>query len=205
MYGYPGSGKTSFARQFAHEHNFLHISADRIRYELFDDPQFTVGEEQVVIALMNYMVEQALKSKTNCIYDRGVGIKKQRDALISSASKSGFIPLTVWCQTDRDTAQYRALNRDRRKAEDRYSFTITQEVFDAETKRMTKPDEKEHFVVVSGKHSFRAQAQTVLNKLVRLGAVTTTASTTAAAPAVRTAMPARRLRPQDVGRGRPSK
>lgn len=200
-YGYPGSGKTTFARQFAHEYGLLHVSADRIRYELFDDPHFNAAEEQVIISIMNYMTDQALKAGASVVYDRGVGVKKQRDTLIDSARKQGFVPLTVWIQTDIETAQYRAMNRDRRRAEDRYSFPLPQDAFDSMAKVMTRPGEKEPFVVVSGKHAFRSQAQAVLNRLQRSGVIYGQPQEQAPKPAGRVDPRLRRLRPQDVGRG----
>lgn len=202
-YGYPGSGKTTFSRQFAHDYGLLHAGSDRIRYELFDDPLFNAAEEQVIIAIMNYMTEQAFHAGTSVIYDRGVGVKKQRDSLFESARKSGFVALVVWFQTDKETALYRAMNRDRRRAEDRYSFPISAEQFEAVASRMTRLSGKEPFVVASGKHAYRSQAQAVLNRLSKLGVhvESENAAELRKQQAGRVDPSLRQLRPQDVGRG----
>ncbi len=167
-FGYPGSGKTHFANQFAAKHGLIHISGDRFRHELFDDPQFSDGENQVVGRLMDYMLEQAMKTKTSIIYDASNGVRTKRQELTSAANKRGIKTLMVWAQTDLNTAFTRASNRDKRRPGDKYSFNIDQEVFDYLLNKVTAPGYGEDYVVVSGKYDFPAQELTVLKKLEKL-------------------------------------
>jgi predicted kinase len=40
LYGFPGSGKTYFARQLTEHVQAAHVHGDRIRGELFDKPRY---------------------------------------------------------------------------------------------------------------------------------------------------------------------
>jgi len=203
-FGYPGSGKSTFAQHFSAGHGLVHIGSDRIRYELFDDPQYTPAEENVVTHLMDYMLEQTIKAGVSAIYDYNVSTKKNRQILKDTAAKHNVTPLVVWIQTDKETSQYRSMNRDRRRAEDRYSFPLSRSQFDSFSDKMKKPGEKEASVVVSGKHAFRTQSLAILNKLKRLGIYPVPPEDTALPLKYRTGRvdpTVRQLRPQDVGRG----
>ncbi len=168
MFGYPGAGKTHFASQFAAKHGLIHISGDRFRYELFDDPQFSDGENQVVERLMDYMLEQAMKTKTSIIYDANNGVRKKRQEIVSIARKRGIRTVMVWTQTDLNTAFTRASTRDKRRHGDKYSFSMNQDTFDSVLGRITAPGYGEEYVVVSGKYDFPAQELTVLKKLEKM-------------------------------------
>ena len=51
LYGFPGAGKTYFARQLSEDLNAAHVQADRVRHELFEEPRFDKQENQVVAQL----------------------------------------------------------------------------------------------------------------------------------------------------------
>ena len=171
-YGYPGSGKTHFASRFAQEYGLVHISADRIRYELFDDPQHTPEENQVVLRLMDYMLSQALKSGSGVVYDTNNNRRSLRLKKRKIVEKYGAATLLVWVQTDIDTSFKRAHNRDRRHPEDKYSFVMPKEAFIRIKDSMTAP-RYEEFTVISGKHDFQTQLKTLNIKLKKMGLVAT--------------------------------
>lgn len=168
MFGYPGAGKTHFASRFAEKHNMIHISGDRFRYELFDDPQFSSGEDQVIERLMDYMLEQTLKTSTSVIYDATNGSKKKRQELMKLAKKKGMNSLMIWTQTDLNTAFTRSSSRDRRRPGDKYSFNMDEATFDRLLAKITAPTQYEQFVVTSGKYDFPTQELTVLRKMEKL-------------------------------------
>src|SRR5665213_3533770 len=63
FYGYPGAGKTYFARQFCDNVQAAHLQADRVRGELFEKPQYDKQENEVVGHLMDYMAEESLAAR----------------------------------------------------------------------------------------------------------------------------------------------
>lgn len=164
MLGYPGSGKTAFAIKFAEAVGAVHLSFDRIRYELYEEPQFTPQENAVVFGLMSYMYEELIARGISVVYDANNNRRTQRIKLRDSAKKHDANSLIIWVQTDLETAFSRASSRDRRKPENKYSYELSQDVFEGLRRALTKPS-FEDYVVISGKHVFNNQLHAVVKKL----------------------------------------
>jgi predicted kinase len=171
LYGYPGSGKTYFARQFSENVQSTHIQADRIRNELFEEPKFDKQENAIVNHLMNYMSEEFLSNGLSVIYDVNAIRSGQRRALYDMAFRYHAQPLLVWFQMDEDTAFDRSLRRDRRRADDKYAMKLDRTSFENVTNHMQNPKTSEDYTVVSGKHLFNMQQSSVLAKLRNLGVI----------------------------------
>jgi len=170
LYGFPGSGKSYFARQLAENLQAAHIHGDKIRHELFEEPQYDKQENAIVKQLMQYMSEEFLSAGMSVIYDVNVGRSGYRRELRELARKKGADTLVVWFQMDADTAFVRASKRDKRKADDKYSLVYTQEMFKKYISGMQQP-RTETYAVVSGKHTYNNQQTAVLKKMIELGLV----------------------------------
>lgn len=166
--GLPGSGKTFFARQFAEQYKLPYISEDRIRYELFESPQFSDSETEIIGRIRDWSMEQLYLSNKTMVVDGLLLKAKQRKELIKTAEKNSFRVITVWVQTDLNTSEDRSSKRDRRNVDSKYSFSIDQSVFDDAKKQLERPGEKETSVVISGKHAYKSQALTVIRKITNV-------------------------------------
>lgn len=173
FYGFPGSGKTYFARQFCDTIKGAHLQGDRIRSELFDQPRYDKQENEIVRHLMDYMTEEFLAAGVSVAYDVNATKAKQRQHLRELAHKHGAKPLLVWFQLDQDTAFQRNSKRDRRRADDKYSAGWDRAAFDQLIRQMQNPVHSEDYVVVSGKHLFNMQQSAVSHKLRELGVLST--------------------------------
>ncbi|HEX7633600.1 MAG TPA: ATP-binding protein [Candidatus Saccharimonadales bacterium] len=169
FYGFPGSGKTYFARQFCDNVQAAHLQADRIRGELFDNPRYDKQENAIVTHLMNYMTEEFLSAGVSVAYDMNSLRAKQRHELRNLARKCHATPLLVWFQMDADTAFSRNQKRDRRRADDKYAASWDRSSFENVVGGMQNPVVAEDYVVVSGKHLFNMQQSAVISKLRDLG------------------------------------
>lgn len=169
LYGFPGSGKTYFARQFSENIQAAHLQADRIRNELFDNPQYDKRENEIVQQLMDYMAEEFLAAGVSVIYDLNSYRGKQRFMLRDLAKRSRAVPLVIWFQMDQDTAFTRSIKRDRRRADDKYAQKLDRTTFESMIGRMQNPSPSENYVVVSGKHHFNTQQSAVVRKLRDIG------------------------------------
>ena len=167
LYGFPGAGKTYFARQLCEQLQAAHIQGDRIRTELFEQPRYDKEETQVVGHLMDYMAEEFLKSGTSVVYDANVMRLAQRRTLRDMARKAHAQSLLVWLQIDLDSAYLRATKRDRRKADDKYSAPMDRGTFERITHAMQNP-QNEDYMVISGKHTFGTQLRTMVKRLREL-------------------------------------
>lgn len=165
FYGYPGAGKTYFARQFAENVQMAHLQADRIRSELFEQPRYDKQENSIVTHLMNYMAEEFLAAGLSVAYDLSAIKSGQRRALYELARRNHAVPVLIWFQMDQDTAFTRNIKRDRRRADDKYAASLDRTSFEDITGQMQNPKPGEDYVVISGKHLFNMQQSAVISKL----------------------------------------
>lgn len=173
LYGFPGGGKTYFARQLSENLKTAHVHGDRIRFELFDQPQYDRQENSIINQLMQYMTEEFLSAGINVIYDANAMRKSQRAALREMARKKGAKTVVVWFQLDADTAFERTQKRDRRKADDRFAAEYTHDLFRRYISHMQHPEATEDYVVVSGRHTYPSQQTSFFKKLMQLGYIDT--------------------------------
>ena len=169
FYGFPGAGKTYFARQFCENVQAAHIQSDRIRGELFEQPRYDKQENDVVTQLMDYMTEEFLAAGLSVAYDANAMRLTQRHALRELARKHRAQPLLVWFQMDPETAFYRNSKRDRRRADDKYAAQWDRQSYGKMITGMQNPANNEDYVVVSGKHLYNMQQSAVANKMRDLG------------------------------------
>src|SRR6478735_7039921 len=85
FYGYPGAGKTYFARQFCETVQAAHLQADRIRGELFENPRHDQQENEIVGQIMDYMAGEFLGAGLSVAYDVNVPRVRQRRKLADMA------------------------------------------------------------------------------------------------------------------------
>src|SRR5882762_11283678 len=96
LYGFPGAGKTYFAKQLSESLGAAHVNSDRFRYELFAQPRYDKQEDEVIRHLMEYMTEEFLSAGVSVIYDANATRLTQRRALRDMARKAHVQPLLVW-------------------------------------------------------------------------------------------------------------
>lgn len=171
MYGFPGAGKTYFARQLSNSLKAAHVSSDRIRGELFDKPRYDKEENQVVEHLTNYMTEEFLNAGVSVVYDLNVSKGLQRRALRDLATKAHAKPILLWFQVDHDTAFGRIMKRDKRRVDDKFARPFDRTGFDAYITGMQNPKREEDFIVLSGKHSFPMQRSSLVRRLYSLNLI----------------------------------
>ncbi len=169
LYGFPGSGKTYFARQLAENVQAAHVQSDRIRSELFETPRYDKQENVVVTQLMDYMTEEFLGAGLSVIYDANAMRLGQRHALRELARKNHATPLLLWFQIDAESAFIRSVKRDRRRADDKYAAQWDKETFKKILGFMQNPSVAEEYVVISGKHLYLTQQNAAINKMRHLG------------------------------------
>ena len=163
-YGMPSSGKTLLSDNLSSLLGMAHVSSERLRFELFEDPRYDKTEQQIITQLMNYMTEQFIKSGVSVVYDISLSRNVDRKHLKDLARKLNAHLMLVWLQIDIDSAWARSKARDKRKPEDKYAAKLTQDQFKQAVKIMQNPTNEE-FLVVSGKHLFASHKQAILRRL----------------------------------------
>lgn len=164
LVGLPGAGKSFFARQFAEMFSSPLVSYDRLRFELFLNPQHSAEEYDFINRLATYQVGELFKTKRSFMIDGGNQTKAERQALVQRASKQGYDVLFIWVQIDTPSAKVRSLHRTNKTLDDKYSLKMTDAQFEGYVKKHVTPAQENH-VVISGKHAFSTQAKMVLRRL----------------------------------------
>lgn len=176
LYGFPGSGKTYFSRQFCDEVHSAHLEEDRIRFELFEKPRYTRQENFALNRIMTYMTGEFLNAGISVVYDTNSMRRSQRRTLRELAKKHGVEVLVIWFQLDADTAYARNSKRDRRRIDDRFAAGYNIEQFKEIAAHMQQPESPEEFIVVSGKYTYASQRSSIVKKLADKGVIKPTSA-----------------------------
>ncbi len=119
LVGIPGSGKSTWARQFVQTHpRYRIISTDQCRATLFGD-EATQGPwsqvwQQVLASLHDGFEAIAQGQLDGLIYDATNASRRQRCAAIAAARQLGFAPITLyWFDVPLELALQRNLTRSR--------------------------------------------------------------------------------------------
>lgn len=170
LYGYPGSGKSYVARNLSGVIEAAHVSGDRIRSELFEQPRYDQQENAVINHLMNYMTDEFLNAGVSVVYDTNAMRIAQRRNLRMLANKHRAEHMLIWLQIDAESAFLRTQSRDRRTADDRFAAPQSRQSFDGALNGMQNP-QGEDYVVISGKHNFVTQKSAIMNRLYQMGLI----------------------------------
>lgn len=162
--GPPGVGKSFFSRQFSDTFGAPWVNVDRLRHELFSEPNFSNDEQDILQRLVEYQAGELLKTKRSFLLDGCCNTRVQRQRIEKLAKEHGYGTLVIWVQTDPATSKWRATKRNPKRTDDQYSVSLTSEQFTTFARRFTPPT-REHYVVISGKHTYSTQAKMVLRKL----------------------------------------
>lgn len=171
LYGFPGAGKTYFARQLCDDIHAAHVQGERIRYELFEEPRYDKEENSIINHLMEYMTEEFLNAGVSVVYDINAARLSQRRTLRDLARKTKAAPVLIWLQIDTESAYARTVKRDRRKADDKYAMPLDSGIFNDLASKMQNPTPTEDFFVISGKHTYHTQRSAVLKRLFDIGLI----------------------------------
>jgi predicted kinase len=168
LYGFPGSGKSHFAGQLCNFLQAAHVSGDKIRHQLFENPRYDKAENEIVDHLMEYMTEEFLDAGVSVVFDTNVTRRARRRYIRELARKAHAKPILAWLQIDPDSAFARVSQRDRRRNEDKYAMPLDKPKFNEVIGDMQNPDKDEDFIVLSGKHSFPMQRSSLLKRMYDL-------------------------------------
>ena len=158
--GMPGAGKTQFSEKFAETFGAPMLASDKLS-NLSENKK--LAQSTTVELLQEFM-----KTKQTIVYDGATEKRVDRAELVHMAREAGYKVLFVWVQTDLATAQSR-WTKSRHGDESKFEQLMRQ---------FSAPHESESYVVISGRHTYSAQAKTVLRKLTESRAVAASAPTT---------------------------
>ena len=115
--GIPGSGKTTWAKNYISKNpDFIHLSSDAIRAELYGDENIQ-GNPVEVFTLMQKKAVESLNAGYNVVYDATSMTRKDRASIISMCPKFTHIQCNIiWAQIEtcieRDATRERTVGKE---------------------------------------------------------------------------------------------
>ena len=106
--GYPGAGKTTFARNLTNWFGGTHLRADKIGLSLFVVPTFSDAERKAVYQHMDHQAMLALNTNRFVLYDGALNSSDQRLKLKRLAAEHGAIAVGLWMNVPTNVARVRA-------------------------------------------------------------------------------------------------
>lgn len=167
--GYPGAGKTSFARQLARWFGGAHLQADKIGMQLFVLPTFSEAERAAVYQHMDHQAIIALNEQRVVLYDGTLNSLQQREHLRQVAARQGAQAIGLWLTLPIDVAKERA-GRIRNVGNGQIGGRVVPPaVFDRHVAAFQAPGHDEVIARVDGMQPFGFQYRNLRQQLAREG------------------------------------
>ena len=166
--GFPGSGKTYFARQLAEKLRAVTLNSDAMRLAMFGSLERIDEIRRIdnarlyvdVFGAMNYAARQALKAGHSVVYDAQQTKRENRRGIEQLAQESGAIPVLIWIKTSREVALKRGQERDARDDSQQYDAEKMAYLIDRFDSANDMPEADENVVEINGEVPFEEQYHT---------------------------------------------
>jgi len=169
--GFPGSGKSYFAKQLAHKLAAVRLNGDSMKTALYSSYDYIRSNGLIAEAnqrgfsAIDYAAEEILRAGHSVIYDANNNkrsIRKKHEAL---AEKYQALPIVVWVQSPAEVAKERATKRE--TAQDQPDFTEAQyeEALARATANFNEPDDNERVITLDGTIPFEEQYMSFATQL----------------------------------------
>ena len=148
LLGYPGAGKTTFARQLRNITKAVHLSSDKLRLEMFPDPTFSQYEHDVLYTELNDLTKMILEDGEDVVYDANLNRLEHREEKYKLATDLGVSYKLWWIRVPRDLARTRRIGEVAR-----YLIPdgeTPERMFDRVAEIFESPKSDEKFIEVDG-------------------------------------------------------
>lgn len=161
--GYPGSGKSHFARQLSEKLKAVRLNGDSMRIALFKTaeaieahPDKTVLHQQTFGAI-DYATEQILKAGYSVVYDAHHNRRSIREGLEKLADQYDALPLVVWVKTPYSIALERGQTREASADSRQLSEEKMRASMERHMANFDEPVGSEFVIVIDGTADFGVQ------------------------------------------------
>lgn len=156
--GYPGSGKTHFSENLALREGYVHLNADRERFRLFKNPQYTKEEHLALSKAMDRAAEELLLQGKNVIYDVNFNRRMHRERVRAIAERTNAEYRLVHVVTSESVALERLKVRGKNGSQDSELYRpIDLEIFHRMKDQVEEPGAMESVIWLDGKATFEQQ------------------------------------------------
>lgn len=163
MLGYPGAGKTTAAKIIHELTGAVHLWADKIRNERYENPTHSHEENLHLYDYLNELTAELLATGQDVIFDTNFNFYKDREHLRKIAAQHGAETKLIWVQTPQSVARERAVHPHHAQR-NTYPQAMPESRFERISKDLEPPRDNEHFIAVDGTKVTPEYIQQLLNK-----------------------------------------
>lgn len=166
--GTPGSGKTSFSLNLAELIGAVHLYADKLGIEIFQEPKFNDEERSIILEEMDWRALNYLRENAMVVYDANNNRFAERERLRNLAKKANSTAIGIWVKTPLPLAKKR-VKQVRNIANVNLIYVNfrhqSDEYFKGLFDRFEKPLINENLIIISGTIPFSEQLKALQKQL----------------------------------------
>ena len=147
--GYPGAGKTTVAKVIHENTGAVHLWADKIRRERFENPTYSHEENLQLYAHLNELTGELLRAGNSVLFDTNFNFYKDREHLRQIAEAHNADVVLIWMNTSRELAKHRA-TEEHHQDHHRVLGVMPSEEFDRMASNLQPPRADEHAIELDG-------------------------------------------------------
>jgi predicted kinase len=149
MLGYPGAGKTTAALEIHKLTGAVHLWADHIRRERFEEPTYTHQENIELYSHLNELTAELLAAGNSVIFDTNFNFYKDRQHLRQIARDHGARSIVIWVTTPKEVAKDRA-TKNAHSQDTRVLGDMPVEAFERMSRNLQPPQSDEPTIELDG-------------------------------------------------------
>lgn len=174
--GIPGSGKTTFAKQFAERINAVVLNSDAERLDMWKSleniqathasPEERKRANELTFGAMNYAAKQILRAGYHVIYDCNANQRWERDERHVYAKEIGALSVVVRISVPYEVSFERVQSREDSHDQRQFTPEKAKTVLERFIGEIEEPGEGELVVQIDGAAPFEEQYQSFIDQFV---------------------------------------
>jgi predicted kinase len=166
MLGYPGSGKSYFAKKLASEIKAVRLNGDSVRHSMFDNEKqrWDPRNNPLVFGALDYAAQEVLRAGYSVIYDASHNRKVDRNKAEKLGEPFGAAPIIIWVQTTKEASKKRQETRNQTLDQP----DVPAKRFEELVAGLTPPEANEKCITIDGLSPFQDQFESFRGQLIGL-------------------------------------
>lgn len=172
--GYPGSGKSYFAKQLADKIHAVRLNGDSMRIALLGSVEAIEAHPNKMLlnnqtfGAIDYAATQILKAGTSVVYDAHHNKRSIREDLEQLTARYNAVPIVVWVKTPHSVALVRGQTRPAAADSRTMSEQQMRESMERHMANFDEPTKDESVIVIDGTVDFTEQYKEFKKQLANL-------------------------------------